>query len=443
MMDGEDTRPMDDREREHPDEGTIHAWLDGALDDDAARAVAAHVATCRACAERVAEARGLIAGASRIVSALDDAPGAGATPWGQAPAAPGAPVATTSRRGWHMPRVTPARAAIAATVLVALGVSLTYERTAVDSQATRMAAERLDVPATGGRAAVSAPTSAPTAPLGRDPLLDSAVKRNVAAAQPPRAVEPAPGPTIPVPTMVPQMAVADSSAPARVAAGRAAVRAERDASAGVAPDQLVGRVGGVAVRGAEQRTGAAVAGAARVDTVATAPATAPATAMTARMAAPTAQAGATIAAECYRVESANDIAATWGVDTLPLVVRVESGGRAAVFTVAGRATGSSATVTRAGDDSLLLRLRRIGFEGTLALGAPGDERAGVMRSRPLEVQLSEVVTTAVPEAKAPAARRRVPVAKAVPSAAAPAEARSAVTAAPAVPVVARRVRCPG
>jgi hypothetical protein len=147
------------------------------------------------------------------------------------------------------------------------------------------------------------------------------------------------------------------------------------------------------------------------------------------------------AAECYRVETANGIAATWGADALPLVVRVDSATRAGpVLTVAGQATGSQAVVTRTGADSLLLRLRRIGFEGTLALGAPGDARAGVMRSRPLQTQLEQLVVTGASEANV--ARRRAapaPAAKTAPSAA-EAEAR---TAAPAVPVVARRVRCPG
>ena len=56
----------------HLDEGTIHAWLDGALGADDAAEVERHFATCDECAARVAEARGLIAGASRILLALDD-----------------------------------------------------------------------------------------------------------------------------------------------------------------------------------------------------------------------------------------------------------------------------------------------------------------------------------------------------------------------------------
>ncbi len=63
----------------HPDEGTIHAWLDGALNDDESAEVERHIASCAECRAQVAEARGFIAGASRILSALDDIP-AGVVP---------------------------------------------------------------------------------------------------------------------------------------------------------------------------------------------------------------------------------------------------------------------------------------------------------------------------------------------------------------------------
>jgi anti-sigma factor RsiW len=59
---------------EHLDDSTVHAWLDGALPAAEAAQVEAHVQQCDACAERVARARGLIAAASRILSALDDVP---------------------------------------------------------------------------------------------------------------------------------------------------------------------------------------------------------------------------------------------------------------------------------------------------------------------------------------------------------------------------------
>ena len=59
---------------QHLDEGTIHSWLDGALSADEAARVEAHVNKCPQCAAAVAEARGFIAGASRILTALDNAP---------------------------------------------------------------------------------------------------------------------------------------------------------------------------------------------------------------------------------------------------------------------------------------------------------------------------------------------------------------------------------
>jgi hypothetical protein len=59
---------------QHPDEGTIHSWLDGALSAEEATRVESHVSECASCAAAVAEARGFIAASSRILTALDDVP---------------------------------------------------------------------------------------------------------------------------------------------------------------------------------------------------------------------------------------------------------------------------------------------------------------------------------------------------------------------------------
>jgi len=59
---------------QHPDEGTIHSWLDNALSAEEAARVESHVAECPPCAAAVAEARGFIAASSRILTALDDIP---------------------------------------------------------------------------------------------------------------------------------------------------------------------------------------------------------------------------------------------------------------------------------------------------------------------------------------------------------------------------------
>jgi anti-sigma factor RsiW len=59
---------------QHPDEGTIHAWLDGALPPEEETALEEHASSCAQCSAAIAEARGLIAASSRIVSALDVVP---------------------------------------------------------------------------------------------------------------------------------------------------------------------------------------------------------------------------------------------------------------------------------------------------------------------------------------------------------------------------------
>jgi Putative zinc-finger len=59
---------------QHLDEGTIHAWLDGALSAEEAEQTQAHVAECAECAAAVRDARGFIAASSRILTALDDVP---------------------------------------------------------------------------------------------------------------------------------------------------------------------------------------------------------------------------------------------------------------------------------------------------------------------------------------------------------------------------------
>jgi Putative zinc-finger len=113
---------------QHLDEGTIHAWLDGELPPDEAEAAARHVAGCAECRARVVEARGLLAGASRIVSALD------AGPAGVIPPAQRGPAST--RRPWYRFAITPVRMSIAATILVAAGLTLTA-RHAADNSALR------------------------------------------------------------------------------------------------------------------------------------------------------------------------------------------------------------------------------------------------------------------------------------------------------------------
>src|SRR5229473_3365440 len=98
---------------QHLDEGTIHAWLDGELSPSDAEQIEAHTRECAECAQRVAEARGLIAASTRILNALDNVP-SGVVP------SVATPIAPARTRRWY--DRTDLRAAAA--VLFAVGASL-------------------------------------------------------------------------------------------------------------------------------------------------------------------------------------------------------------------------------------------------------------------------------------------------------------------------------
>src|SRR5256885_7382952 len=139
---------------QHLDEGTIHAWLDGALDAEESARVEEHVAQCAACSAAVEEARGFVAGASRILTALDQTPG------GVAPRSPTFDV--KQRRSaslWGALHLTPARAAAAALIFVAAG-------TALVARYANMAqpAATLGDAVRGGRTAAASAEAKPAAP---------------------------------------------------------------------------------------------------------------------------------------------------------------------------------------------------------------------------------------------------------------------------------------
>jgi hypothetical protein len=419
---------------DHLDEGTIHAWLDDALDAESAARVEAHVSTCPACAELVAEARGLIAGASRIVRALDDEPSAAAPAWGTTSATR----AGESRR-WRFVRVTPARAAIAATLLVALGVTLTRPRAAVDTVTTASRTATITE---------SAPTAKPD-----DHVLDSAIRRNLAQAQPPRSVEAVEGPAVPTmpPALSSGVASADVSAPGRVAAGRAAMRAMLDSSAPIADQSRTATAGGSAVAAKQ-----AIAAAAKAESAGTAQS------LSARLneVVTTASGDARLReTECFRVESVAP-GATWGPVALPIVValnRSGGGGQPVGYAesarildpASGADRGVPITWTRRTADSVELDLVRTSYRGTLELGGTGDLRGGSMRSEPAprDERFSAGTDTSAPSEPGRAAlrvKRRVAAAQ-IPAAKEPVAAPPPVPSAhagSAVPIVARRVNCP-
>jgi hypothetical protein len=395
-------RPMDAGSTEHPDEGSIHAWLDDALSPAEAEGLAAHVRACVECQARVAEARGLIAGASRIVAALDDVPAGTRPEWAQStvtgsgaaatPAAPGVePMAQRSL--WRWLRVTPGRAALAATILVAIGITLTYERAAIDTTPRSpvvLNPQKTDVPAStspeGGASEASKP---------RDALLDSAVAKNVAIAQGRRAIGAAPGPSVPV--APPPSAALQTPAPGAaeaVARGRSALEAQRESTVAVA-DRFRTR----AARPAD----GAVAG---LPSPSTRAAAAPSAASDAATGAAMAREGTdAVATSCVRIDS-SDPDARWADQPFPLVIALDSGaseGRrsAAVLTVAGEPTQIRATWIVRGD-SVLVRLGRIGYSGSIALGPDTGARSGLAVSAAAPTLLERAVVEPSAPARADA-----------------------------------------
>ncbi|HEX8943199.1 MAG TPA: zf-HC2 domain-containing protein [Gemmatimonadaceae bacterium] len=161
---------------QHLDEGTIHAFLDGALAGDEAATVAAHVSECRDCAAMVAEARGIIAAAGNIVSALDGVRG-GVIP---APAR----AAAGQHSLWRRLRFTPARAALAATLLIAVASLLTV-RHAPAPVATESSVR--PVPAPTGAAGVAGAPVRPAEVATASPREPAHRKVENIAAVPPSA----------------------------------------------------------------------------------------------------------------------------------------------------------------------------------------------------------------------------------------------------------------
>jgi hypothetical protein len=218
----------------HLDEGTIHAWLDGALDAERGRDVETHVAACAECSAAVAEARGLIAGASRILTALDDVP-ANVTPK-RGPSAPSTPA---PRRQW---RAAPWVTGIAAALILAVGVT-TWNKSGARMESEMVAATPMpdsSARETAQSLAAAVPPAAVSTPApaaGTAPAVTEPSAANVAVAQRREAAK-----------------LEQKSAPQRaadVATGRAAgVAAERDFS-GAADSAEVRRrqVGSIAVRG--------------------------------------------------------------------------------------------------------------------------------------------------------------------------------------------------
>jgi hypothetical protein len=183
---------MTDR-HEHLDEGTVHAWLDGALPPDESQRVETLTASCAECAAVVAEARGLVAASSRILASLDAMPG-GVIPGaasGDQLAALRARRAATSRRWWKDPRV-----AVAASLLFVAGVSSLVWRSPGGEPAASRAAAVMD----SGSPKVEQSDMTAEAPATSDvAAVRAATAREEKAVAPPPASVPAP-PTVSAPS---------------------------------------------------------------------------------------------------------------------------------------------------------------------------------------------------------------------------------------------------
>ena len=376
---------MDDRvsmtEDEHLGEGTIHAWLDGQLAGDAAAQAESHVRYCRECQARVEEARTLIAEASRVVTSLDDP----ARPFGASGEddLAAARVRAGSSSVWRWARFTPGRAALAASLLVALGITMTHRRVA-----------HLVI---SGGGPTTASTSKPA--NAEDHLLDSAMARRVAESQPPRTMEAASEPAMPVaPAPLAAGQVAQPNAGSQVALGRIEARAVREAAA-VSADQsragAAGVVGSSAVTPSNVATANPAAGqlySAKRAMSATARRTADEATPSSATPPPNSAALASAAPqECYMVEAARGGNGTWGPLALPTVVAVQAPTSGGSGTRSARAVQGadttmllwvpgvrdsvqivSAARTAAGDASF----------GAMVLGAGTDRRVGVIRPAP-------------------------------------------------------------
>jgi anti-sigma factor RsiW len=223
---------MTDR-HEHLDEGTIHAWLDGELPPDESARVESLTAACTECAALVAEARGLVAASSRVLSSLDAVPGGvipGVARGSDQLAALRARRRETSRRWWNDRRIL-----AAASLLFVAGISTVMWRSSPDDAklpSSVRVAETAPAVTDSARPPATAPANAPSEATARD--------ARVAAAP------------VPVPAPPRQMRAADSVVAPKAAAADAESRRlnvaanesrRADSTSVAAKSQLVDSVG--------------------------------------------------------------------------------------------------------------------------------------------------------------------------------------------------------
>ncbi|WP_373065574.1 von Willebrand factor type A domain-containing protein, partial [Gemmatimonas sp.] len=179
----------------HPDEGSLQTWLDDAFDAANGAQVQAHVGGCAVCQQEVATLRGYTAAASRILGALDDAPG-GVVSRAETAKAAAVIVAQADGRtraaqkaatAWY---TRPAFRVAAALALIAGGTSWVMSRSPATADTTEVATA--DGASTGTPAVESPAAQAPaTAASTSQPLAGVAPEQaKVATATAPTASPP-------------------------------------------------------------------------------------------------------------------------------------------------------------------------------------------------------------------------------------------------------------
>jgi hypothetical protein len=204
-------------------------------------------------------------------------------------------------------------------------------------------------------------------------------------------VERIPGPAIPQPPAAAEPgANALEGAGTQVAAGRAAVEAQRETTPAARPDQV--RIRGMASAGAAPQQLGEIAAADAAERRAAPAAKSAASAAAAPRPAPSAEAADAPMAQrrrfdgamvCFNLTSA-EASTAWGDMPLPLLVAVSGGvsvgtSRATIRSVGGSGEARSATWTRSADDSVRLTFERSAAAPPVAFGAAsGGRRAGRM-----------------------------------------------------------------
>lgn len=142
---------------QHPEEGTLHAYIDGELSPAESATLELHVGECARCAAALAEARGYAAAASRVITALDAAPSAATvgTPVVRAASAPARRAARP-----QIFRLPYARAA--ALLLVVGGTVLVADRTGTFVRRGSPAESSMTDAASGSDLAPTATAEAPS-----------------------------------------------------------------------------------------------------------------------------------------------------------------------------------------------------------------------------------------------------------------------------------------